>query len=122
PPRLEVREGGATKVVGDSSRESRPPARPQPGPPERLDWPAGAVEQPGDDRPRRFLARQRALALALQHGPQGGRERKLPPLRVLGLTRLQPQPAAVEVDVRPLPRQNLRLPAPAGNVGDGECS
>lgn len=60
------------------------------------------MEQPWDNRARRFLDCQGALALALQHGPQGGRGRELPSLRVLGLTRLQSQPAAL------------------GDVGDGE--
>ena len=39
----------------------------------------------------------RVRALPLQHGPQGGGERELAPFRVLGLARLQAQPAALEV-------------------------
>src|ERR1700687_6400020 len=49
-----------------------------------------------------LLHRQGARALALQHGPQGGRERELPALRVLGLARLQAQPTTLEVHVGPL--------------------
>ena len=73
-----------------------------------------------DDCARGFLDRQGARALALQHGPQGGRERELAALRVLGLARLQAQPATLEIHVGPLPRQELRLHAPAGEGGDRE--
>lgn len=46
--------------------------------------------------------------------------RELSTLRILGLAPLQAPPAALEVDVCPLPRQDLRLHAPAGEGGDGE--
>src|SRR5216683_6943569 len=48
----------------------------------------------------------RVRALPLQHGPQGGGEGKLAALRVLSLPGLQPQPAALEIHVDPLPRQD----------------
>jgi hypothetical protein len=71
---FEVRDGGAPEVVGDASREARPPARRQPRPAEGLDRSAGAMEYPRDDRARGFLHRAGARALALQHGSQGGGE------------------------------------------------
>src|SRR5205823_4668137 len=85
---------------------------------ERLDGFPVSMEYPGDDARLLALDGRRVLTLLLQDAPKRRRHREHATLTILRLARLQPQPAAAEVDVRPLPRQQLRPHAPAGLVCD----
>src|SRR6266581_7613664 len=63
----------------------------------------GPEEHPLDDPPLRLADRLGQGLLALDDATNIGEERELPSFAVLGLTRVETQPAALEVDVAPLP-------------------
>jgi|HubBroStandDraft_4_1064222.scaffolds.fasta_scaffold1084748_1 hypothetical protein len=71
------------------------------------------MEQPRHDLTGREFEGAGPLDLLLDDLAQFGRQREIPAVAVLGLTRLQAQPSRVEIDMMPLPRENFRRNAPA---------
>jgi hypothetical protein len=118
PGALQVPDRRPAEVVRDLAKQGRPSTRGPPRAPEALDRPPLAVEDPRDDLVRRALDSPRALALAVDDGPQGWEQREHAAVAVLRLPGLQPEPGVLEVHVLPLAGEKLVGDAPAGKVGD----
>jgi len=118
PARSKVSHRRAPEVVRDPLRHLSGRAGGEPRPAEIPDGPAVAVEHPRDYLACRALELPRPPALPLEDRAERRCHREHPALPVLRLAGLEPEPAGLEVHVRPLAREELRADAPAGDIGD----